>query len=751
MPADATTRRCRPSICSRRAAGPAARAPVASDWARSEAGDAWAPSPRARRPNARAARGRRTTWPVPSWSCRPPASAPGREDTERARRLPVQGPRLFRRRTTPMSSSAASGSWPRWSRASLARRCSAIVGPSGSGKSSALRAGLLPRSPTASSRQRGWAPACCVRASTRCARSSRRPPGRVRGRLIVAVDQFEEMFTACHDEAERAAFVDALVGRARDPSRRALVLVAVRADFYGRCAAYPELSRPARRQPRPGRTDAPRRAAPRDRAAGAPRRPAGRARARRRAGRRRRGRARRAAAAVDGAAGALAAARRPAAAPERLRARRRRARRGRAPRRGAPTRGSTPSSETSRGGSCCGSPARARATRSCGGESSSPSSTPSATRRRRGLDVLADERLVTIDEGDVEVAHEALLREWPRLRGWLDEDAEGRRLHLHLARAAREWDADGRDPGELYRGARLASALDWSAAHEHRAQRDRARLPRRAAARRATARTAPTSRAGGRRRAAGARGASPASSRSSSVAPRATRRARPTPSGSAPRRSPRTTSTVAAARRQGVALDDSAADARQPARGADREPGRDGVLRGEGEPFTTLALSPEGACWRPVPSDNVFLFDTRTRRRVTPAQVVPGRVRERGHSAPMATGSRSPMTPRRSPRQLVRPRCPHSPRRWRAYRLRAGDQRAGYSPDGVTSSSHGPGLVTADRDSVRFDARGPGSGSSARSSHPRGASPLMAPTTAAACVTLGDGETACATARPERP
>ena len=40
------------------------------------------------------------------------------------------------------------------------------------------------------------------------------------------------------------------------------------------------------------------------------------------------------------------------------------------------------------------------------------------------LDVLAEARLITISEGEVEVAHEALLREWPRLRTWL---AGGRR------------------------------------------------------------------------------------------------------------------------------------------------------------------------------------------------------------------------------------------------------------------------------------------------------------------------------------
>ena len=97
---------------------------------------------------------------------------------------------------------------------------------------------------------------------------------RPRGRLVVAVDQFEEVFTACRDEGERAAFVDALVARTRDPRRRTLVLVAVRADFYGRCASYPELWRLLGANQVPRRADAPRRAAPRDRAAGAARRPA---------------------------------------------------------------------------------------------------------------------------------------------------------------------------------------------------------------------------------------------------------------------------------------------------------------------------------------------------------------------------------------------------------------------------------------------------------------------------------------------
>jgi WD40 repeat protein/class 3 adenylate cyclase/tRNA A-37 threonylcarbamoyl transferase component Bud32/energy-coupling factor transporter ATP-binding protein EcfA2 len=78
------------------------------------------------------------------------------------------------------------------------------------------------------------------------------------------------------------------------------------------------------------------------------------------------------------------------------------------------------------------------------------------------IDRLVNARLLTVDEQMVEVAHEALIREWPRLRAWLNEDREGLRVHRHLARSAQAWDVLGRDSGELYRGARLASALDWA-------------------------------------------------------------------------------------------------------------------------------------------------------------------------------------------------------------------------------------------------------------------------------------------------
>jgi WD40 repeat protein/DNA-binding SARP family transcriptional activator len=84
----------------------------------------------------------------------------------------------------------------------------------------------------------------------------------------------------------------------------------------------------------------------------------------------------------------------------------------------------------------------------------------------RAVAVLADARLVTVSKDSIEVAHEALFREWPRLRDWLEEDAEGRRLHQNLAEATIAWIDGGRDVGDLYRGARWAAALDWSETHE---------------------------------------------------------------------------------------------------------------------------------------------------------------------------------------------------------------------------------------------------------------------------------------------
>lgn len=80
---------------------------------------------------------------------------------------------------------------------------------------------------------------------------------------------------------------------------------------------------------------------------------------------------------------------------------------------------------------------------------------------REVLTLLADARLITTAENTAEVAHEALIREWSRLREWLADDREGLMVHRHLTEAAHEWELLERDAGALYRGARLAQAREW--------------------------------------------------------------------------------------------------------------------------------------------------------------------------------------------------------------------------------------------------------------------------------------------------
>ncbi|MCA9954870.1 MAG: hypothetical protein KC434_09140, partial [Anaerolineales bacterium] len=82
------------------------------------------------------------------------------------------------------------------------------------------------------------------------------------------------------------------------------------------------------------------------------------------------------------------------------------------------------------------------------------------------LNLLSAARLVTTDEATAEVTHEALIREWPTLRRWLDENRDGLRLHRHLTESAQEWQQLNHDPGELYRGARLEQAQEWANQHD---------------------------------------------------------------------------------------------------------------------------------------------------------------------------------------------------------------------------------------------------------------------------------------------
>lgn len=66
------------------------------------------------------------------------------------------------------------------------------------------------------------------------------------------------------------------------------------------------------------------------------------------------------------------------------------------------------------------------------------------------LTALVDARLVTTDQDEVEVAHEALIREWPTLRQWLTESREWLRFQRRLSAAAQEWAAHGYAADLLY-------------------------------------------------------------------------------------------------------------------------------------------------------------------------------------------------------------------------------------------------------------------------------------------------------------
>jgi WD40 repeat protein len=71
------------------------------------------------------------------------------------------------------------------------------------------------------------------------------------------------------------------------------------------------------------------------------------------------------------------------------------------------------------------------------------------------LERLATARLVTVDRDGIEITHEALIRHWPRLRGWLDDDRDALRVHRRLTEATQLWQAHDRDRGSLLRGVRL--------------------------------------------------------------------------------------------------------------------------------------------------------------------------------------------------------------------------------------------------------------------------------------------------------
>ena len=73
------------------------------------------------------------------------------------------------------------------------------------------------------------------------------------------------------------------------------------------------------------------------------------------------------------------------------------------------------------------------------------------------LEAFAAERLVVLDGGNAQISHDALLEAWPRLRGWLEEDQASWVLYGQLAEDATAWRSNNADASFLYRGAQLAT------------------------------------------------------------------------------------------------------------------------------------------------------------------------------------------------------------------------------------------------------------------------------------------------------
>lgn len=82
-------------------------------------------------------------------------------------------------------------------------------------------------------------------------------------------------------------------------------------------------------------------------------------------------------------------------------------------------------------------------------------------------DRLARARLITVDQTTAQISHEALLRAWPRLRRWIEEDQAGLVTRQQLTDAADAWNRAGRSPEYCYRGTRLVAAEDWLGEQRH--------------------------------------------------------------------------------------------------------------------------------------------------------------------------------------------------------------------------------------------------------------------------------------------
>lgn len=352
-----------------------------------------------------------------------------------------------------------------------AHRLVAVVGASGSGKSSLLRAGLIPTLQAEDSSDRRPA---AIRILTPgphpiSTHATALTASQEAGDTVVVVDQFEELFALCDDPAERAAFLDVL-GAAVEPERRLRVVIAVRADFFGRCAEHHAFAAALREATLLVGTMNPtelRQAIVKPAAAvglivereltakiieEVCERPGGlplMSHALLETWRRRKGRtltlaAYQAAGGVNGALTRTAEQLYTQCPAEQAEFVRRILLRLITPGEGA--------QDTSR-------PAD-RAELEVQDSTGEPADAAAVLER------LARARLITLDGDTVHLAHEALITAWPRLRSWVDDARDRLRLHRRLTQDARTWDELDRDPGAVYRGTRLTAVEE--AFTEHR-------------------------------------------------------------------------------------------------------------------------------------------------------------------------------------------------------------------------------------------------------------------------------------------